>query len=104
MRVDYSERATAQLEALYAYIATDSTPYKADTFVGSIIDYCDSFDTFPHRGTQRDDILPGLRLVGFRRCVTIAFTVDPEAVMILGVFYGGQDVEMAFDLPTAGRE
>lgn len=104
IRVDYSERATAQLEALYAYIAADSASHKADTFVGSIIDYCDSFDTFPHRGTQRDDILPGLRLVGFRRRVTIAFIVDPEVVIILGVFYGGQDIEAAFDLPTAGRE
>lgn len=96
IRVNYSERAIIQLEALYAYIAEDSDPYRADTFVGSIVDYCDSFDTFPFRGTQRDDILPGLRLVGFRRRVTIAFTVDTEIVLILGVFYGGQDIETAF--------
>lgn len=95
VRVAYSERATTQLEALYAYIAIDLGPNRADTFVGSIVDYCDSFETFPRRGRQRDDILPGLRLIGFRRRVTIAFTVDTEVVMILGVFYGGQDVETA---------
>ena len=54
-----------------------------------------SFDTFPERGAQRDDLLPRLRPVGYRRRVTIAFRVDAASatVTILGVFYGGQDFE-----------
>lgn len=57
------------------------------------MDYCDQLETFPLRGALRDDIRPGLRLLGFRRRVTIALTVTEETVNILGVFYGGQDVE-----------
>ena len=35
----------------------------------------------------------GLRTIGFRRHVTIAFTVEADAVTIIGIFYGGQDYE-----------
>ncbi len=54
---------------------------------------------FPNRGTSHDDVLPGLRVVGFERRVTIAFIVTDEAVLIEGVFYGGQDWESALKLP-----
>jgi toxin ParE1/3/4 len=43
----------------------------------------------------RDDIRPGLRVVGFERRVTIAFAVGEAGVTIVRVFYGGQDWEEA---------
>src|SRR5579863_8586630 len=52
--------------------------------------------TFPRRGTQRDDLLPGLRVTGFERRVTVAFVVTDAAVLIEGIFYGGQDFEALF--------
>ena len=52
--------------------------------------------TFPLRGTQRDDLLPGLRVTGFERRVTIAFVVTADAVLIEGIFYGGRDFEAEF--------
>jgi toxin ParE1/3/4 len=60
-----------------------------------IVDYCEKMETFPQRGTRRDDLRPGLRTIGFRRRVTIAFAVEADTVMIIGVFYGGQDFEAA---------
>ena len=48
------------------------------------------------RGTQRDDLLPGLRVTGFERRVTIAFIVSEAAVLIEGIFYGGRDIEAIF--------
>lgn len=36
--------------------------------------------------------MPGLRIIGYRRSVSIAFVVEDAHVMILGVFYGGQDI------------
>jgi toxin ParE1/3/4 len=52
-------------------------------------------ETFPERGTRRDDLLPGLRITGYRKSVTIAFRVSPDDGVdsIIGVFYGGQDYE-----------
>jgi toxin ParE1/3/4 len=40
---------------------------------------------------------PGLRTIGFRHRVTIAFAVEAETVTIIGVFYGGQDFEAALE-------
>jgi toxin ParE1/3/4 len=57
--------------------------------------FCTGLATFPLRGQGRDDLLPGLRTTGFERRVTIAFVVTTDAVLIEGIFYGGQDFEAA---------
>ena len=55
--------------------------------------YCEGLETFPQRGTRREDIRPGLRITNYRKRAVIAFSIDAEVVSILGVFYGGQDYE-----------
>ena len=92
-RIVFSPEADAQLVGIYRYIAREASPDVAERFTGDIVDYCEAFETFPERGTQRDDLRPGLRSVGFHRRVTIAFTVEEDIVTIIGVFYGGQDFE-----------
>jgi plasmid stabilization system protein ParE len=62
-------------------------------FTDAILDLLEELRDFPNRGTMRDDLLPGLRTVGFRRRVTIAFVVEPTQVLVVGIFYGGQDFE-----------
>jgi len=56
-RTKYSPHATSQLEDLYEYVALASGPDRANTFVGSIVDYCDRLATSPHRGTRVFPIL-----------------------------------------------
>ena len=92
-QVVFSPVAEAQLAALYRYIAEAATPTTAARYVNAIIDYCESLETFPMRGTQRDDIRPGLRVTNYKGRAVIALTVDADRVSILGVFYGGQDYE-----------
>ncbi|MCZ8548777.1 hypothetical protein OOJ09_31925, partial [Mesorhizobium qingshengii] len=36
--------------------------------------------------------MPGLRIVGYRRAVSIAFAVEGERVLILGIFYAGHNI------------
>ena len=43
----------------------------------------------------RDDIRPGLRVIGFERRATIVFQVTENEVVIVRIFYGGQDYERA---------
>ena len=74
-----------------------SSPEIAARYTDAIVEQCESLKTFPMRGARRDDIRPGLRVFGFRRRVSITFEVTGEVVTILGVFYGGQNFEMAFD-------
>jgi toxin ParE1/3/4 len=40
---------------------------------------------------MREDIRPGLRILGYRGRVSIAFEVAASTVTIVGVFYGGRD-------------
>lgn len=93
LRVVFAPRAEHQLDTLYTYIAAAAGEERAEAFVGRIVTHCHGFGDLPQRGRRRDDIAPGLRIVGFRRRVTIAFLVEPDAVVIVGIFYGGQDHE-----------
>jgi toxin ParE1/3/4 len=71
-RVIFSPEADAQLVAIYRRISGKTAPTVADRFTGAIVDYCEKLETFPQRGTRRDDLRPGPRTIGFRRGVTIA--------------------------------
>lgn len=94
-RVIFSPEAEEQLADLYRYIATAASPRIAERYVNAIITYCETLETFPLRGAQRDDIRPGLRITNYKGRTAIAFGVDAEQVSIIGVFYGGQDYAMA---------
>jgi toxin ParE1/3/4 len=50
-------------------------------------------DIASERGVLRDDIRPGLRVAGFERRLTVAFSVEAETVSIYRLFYGGQNWE-----------
>jgi plasmid stabilization system protein ParE len=93
--VVFTPEAEEQLAELYQYIAGSSSPRIAARYTGGIVDYCEELQNLPHRGAVRNDIRPGIRIIGYRRRVAIAFTVDGDVVSIIGVFYGGQDYETA---------
>ena len=96
-RVVFSPEAEEQLAALYSYIAAAASPEIAARYTEAIVTYCEGLRAFPHRGTRRDDVRPGLRITNYRKRAVIAFSVDAEQVSIIGVFYGGQDYEAILD-------
>lgn len=99
--VVYTPQVQQQLIDLYDWIVTASGfADRAEDFVSAIVDYCDSLANFPMIGAPRDDLRPGLRIIGFRRRVTIAFAITEEAVEILGVYYGGRDYETLLTIYT----
>lgn len=91
--VIFSPEAESQLVTLYFHIAEAASPKIAAKYTEDIVKECESLRTLPHRGTRRDSIRAGLRTMGFRRRVTIAFEVAEDLVTILGVYYGGFDFE-----------
>lgn len=100
--VRFAPLAQEQIAAIEDYIALASGHAPtAVRYVEGIVAYCEGFAMFPRRGTRRDDLLPGLRMTNYRKRTLIAFRVDTIAqiVSIVGVFYGGQDYESAFDEP-----
>lgn len=50
---------------------------------------------FPERGTRREDLRSGLRIIGFERRVTIAFHVAADRITVDRVLYGGRDLSRA---------
>lgn len=93
--VVFAPEAEEQLAKLYRDVADRASPQIAEHYVSAILDYCEGMQTVPHRGTQRDDIRPGLRITHYKGRAIIAFAVEGEQVWIVGVFYGGQDYESA---------
>ncbi|WP_448949802.1 type II toxin-antitoxin system RelE/ParE family toxin [Labrys neptuniae] len=92
-QVKFTPQAERHLQDLQYYIATEAGPKTAGRYIERVIDYCLGLETFPLRGTPRNDLRPGLRILGFERRVVIAYSVEDAVVVIHGIFYGGQDFE-----------
>jgi len=91
--VVFRPMAEQDLRGLYDYIAEQSGRKIAGDYIARMESACMALRTAPRRGTSRDDIRPGLRIVGFERCAAIAFQVKRSEVVIVRIFYGGRDYE-----------
>ena len=94
--VVFTPEARDDLLALYDWIARQASPDVAFSYVGRVRTYCERLSIGSERGHLREDIRPGLRIIGFRRRLTIAFTVEAERVVILRLAYGGRNWEQDF--------
>lgn len=93
--VVFTPEAEEQLVELYRYIEANATAEVALRYTTAVVDYCEGLETFPQRGTPRDDIRPGLRTTAYKRRTEIAYTVENGTVSIIGIFHGGRDFEAA---------
>ena len=92
-KVVFAPEARDDITDLYLFIAERSNSDRAMAFVDRIEAYCCGFADYAERGMRRDDLFPGLRVVGFERRVTIAFHMDADTVTFLRVLYGGRDID-----------
>ncbi|TCA08269.1 type II toxin-antitoxin system RelE/ParE family toxin [Rhizobium leguminosarum] len=91
-RIIYHPKAEAELDKLYADIAVEAGTGIAGDFVHAVITFIEALETFPERGTVREGRIPGLQIIGYRRSVSVAFSVSGNNVTILGVFARGRDI------------
>ena len=94
-RLSYRPEANEDLDQLLTQISKAAGWPVASAYVGGIIDLIEGLRTFPKRGTERREILPGLRIIGYKRSASIAFAVHNTDVIVLGVFYGGRNITAA---------
>ena len=92
-KVVFRPRAAQDLVDLFWNINEQAGPDIAGAYVARIEAACSMLSVFPRRGTQRNDLAQGMRVVGFERRAVIAFRVEGSQVRIIRVFYGGQDYE-----------
>lgn len=92
MRVDWTEPALEDLEAIQAYIARDSSFY-ARQFIERIFDAATKLEPFPEIGRrvpeaeERTDIRE-LIFQGYR----IIYLIQPEQITIIAVIHGNWDL------------
>jgi len=91
--VRYSPEAEQQITMLFKYIATEASSGIATRYVEAILTFCGKLQNFPLRGSPRDDIRMGIRTISYKKRTLIAYTVEERQVLILGIYYGGQDYE-----------
>jgi toxin ParE1/3/4 len=96
-RVVFAPEAENDLLQLYLYIAERAGDARALAYVERLERYCQGFADFPERGTSRDDLFPGLRVVGFERRVSVAFHVTVDTVTFDRILYGGRDLDSLAD-------
>ena len=91
-----------ELFELYEYIAAETGRDRAGGFIDRLEASCLSLGGFPEMGRKAGDLGPGFRLHPFERRAVIIYRVTPEAVEILGIYYGGRDLA-ALSAPPAGE-
>ena len=95
-RIRLRPEAETDLQLLYqGLVERGASPFTARAYVNRIFGYVNGLDLFPKRGSLRNEIRPGLRVIGFERRVSIAFVVedDTQDVVVLRILYGGQQLE-----------
>jgi toxin ParE1/3/4 len=95
--VTFRPAAEEDLNDLYGYVTAKANSDVAFGYIQRIENACLGLAEFPERGSRRDDLYPGIRLVGFERRITIAFMVEEKAVRIVRIFFGVRDLEGAFE-------
>ncbi|WP_323015617.1 type II toxin-antitoxin system RelE/ParE family toxin [Devosia sp.] len=89
-RIRYSPAAERDLEHISDWLADVASENTAIRYIQQIKWRIDTLEHGAERGTLRDP-QTGLRVIGILASVSIAFTVDDDAVNIQRVIYGGQD-------------
>lgn len=92
--VTFTPQARDDLLGIGDWIAERAGTEIALSYVRRLEDYCFGFEFAGERGHRRDDLSPGMRVVGFERRIAIVFTVSDHEVIILRLYSGGQNLTL----------
>lgn len=90
-----SGEAIRDLEEIWEYIAEDSE-LNADRFIDRIVEKCCELVELEGVGHRRDDLIPGMLSLTFRKYV-IFFQRNRNEVEIVRVLHGARDIRTHFD-------
>ena len=92
--------AETDLFDIYQYIAKARGNINiAFEFTERLRSACMKLEHFPERGTKRDEVISGLRILTHERKTVIAYFITADTVVISNIFHGGRDWEAYIALP-----
>jgi len=89
-----SDQAHEDLTEIWLYIANDSTA-AADTFIDLLFKQCQLLCVTPEMGRKRDDLLPGVRSLAFRRYI-IFYRQTSTALEVVRILSAYRDIDAQF--------
>lgn len=91
--VRFAPEAIEDLGRIFATLLPVAGERVARDFVTRLQAACLGLSSAPERGSLRNHVRPGLRVVGYRRQASIAFVVTDSDVLILRVLRRGADTD-----------
>lgn len=97
--VRLSPEAQTDIVRMHARIVEkSSSTVTADRYIERMSGFLSSLNVFPERGTVREEVRSGLRIIGFERSASVAFVVEDDDVVVLRILAKGQEFgEIAAD-------
>jgi toxin ParE1/3/4 len=92
--VAFQPEAQNDLDTIERLIAARDTPEAAAAYIERVITFCETLRHFPERGAARDDLGPGVRLIGFEKRISIVVRLRNDEVRVVRVFYAGQAIAL----------
>lgn len=87
--------AADELDQIYGYIAEEVGSERAWSYISAIRSFLGDLCIYPERGSLHSGTVKGLRIIGFRRRLSIAFVARERDVLVLGFFYAGRNIDPA---------
>ncbi|MDH0613865.1 MULTISPECIES: type II toxin-antitoxin system RelE/ParE family toxin [unclassified Agrobacterium] len=74
-------------------VGKSGSPAVADRYIDRIGIFLSTLNVFPERGTVRNELRVGLRIIGFERSTSVAFVVEQDDVVVLRLLAKGQEFD-----------
>ena len=90
-QVELAASARIDLADLEASLSIAAGPRVSRNYLSRVRRFLSGLATAAERGRRADDIIPGLRIVGFERSLVVAYVVEDQRVVVLALRRAGWD-------------
>jgi toxin ParE1/3/4 len=87
----FSKEASADLDNIAVWLTEEASAQVARRYLMRIREHLSKLAFASERGTIRNDVAEGLRVIGLTGSISVAFKVYDDHVVIARILWGGQN-------------